>query len=295
VRGERHAIEVELSAKTRSAYTRILSENSARYDAVIYFCSPETKRLLLRIRKDENWPKLIVRNLPGRIPRARCYRREAKRPPTSQEQKTMSLVAEQGAIRIDQIHRFLDCSPAAARDLVQGLEEANLATRSRFFEGEPEWIALTFVGNRLSGRGLTWFQPRLGGVQEWHALNELRLHFARCAPHSEWVSKRLIKKSLGRTGQVPGAEIREGGRRYAVNVRLTPNNGGTLVPRTDLQNDAYDAVIFFCATSRARIFMERLLMKHRWSKVVIRDLPNPERIVLKERLAENLVRELLGD
>jgi hypothetical protein len=61
---ERHAIEVELIAKNKSRATSIIYSHHARYDAVICFCVPYTRRLLTRLAKQNHWPKLILRDLP---------------------------------------------------------------------------------------------------------------------------------------------------------------------------------------------------------------------------------------
>ncbi len=205
----------------------------------------------------------------------------------------MRLISEQGAVRLDQLARFLDCNPEAIEELAARLCAGNFATRHAFLAGEPQWIALTWVGNRLADTPLDWFRPRPGGVRHWLALNELRLYIRQCSPNAEWLSRRLLLKTHGRTAKVPGAEVRLGGKRFAINYRLTPNNGGTLVPRADLQNDAYDAVIFFCATPRTRLFMERLQRQHRWSKVAVRDMPDPELIASESREVKRLVDSLL--
>jgi hypothetical protein len=295
VGGERHAIEVELSPKTKRQYRILLAENSARYDAVVYFCAPQTGRKLRRLKETENWPKLIVRDLPGYAPRVdRRPRREAKRDPEPEEIGILRLIAEQGTIRIDQLARFLDCGSEIAQ-IIETLSRANYLTRERCLAGEPDWIALTWVGNRLSGTSLECFKPGIGGVHQRHALNELRLYLAARSPDARWISRRVLQKTHGKYAKVPHAEVRLGGNRYAINVRLTASNAPTLVPRTDLQNDAYDAVAFFCVVPRARLFMERLQETHRWSKVVIRDMPKLDSYRSAPREAEQLVSALLRD
>ncbi len=61
--GERHAIEVELSCKGSDEILQILAEHSDRYDAVVYFCGPDTHGFMERVRKKGNWPKLVIRHL----------------------------------------------------------------------------------------------------------------------------------------------------------------------------------------------------------------------------------------
>lgn len=61
--GERHAIEVELSCKSRDEIRQIVAEHSDRYDAVIYFCGPQTYSFMKSVKVKGVWPKLIVRSL----------------------------------------------------------------------------------------------------------------------------------------------------------------------------------------------------------------------------------------
>jgi hypothetical protein len=294
VAGECHAIEVELSVKCNRDYHQILTHNCARYDAVIYFCAPATAPKLRRLKEAGTWPNLIVRDLPGSYKSpVRPRKREAKRKPSAEELPILELISEQGAIRTDQLGRFLAVDPDRTQQIVEALVDADLAYRQRCLAGEPEWIILTWIGNRLADTPVEFFRPGAGGVKHWHALNELRLYFAARAPEARWVSRRLLHKRDGRTAKVPGAEVSIDGQRFAINFRLTGTNAATLVPRTDLQNDAYDAVIFFCATKRARLYMERLQDQHRWSKVVIRDMPKPGMYASRPSAAELLVESLL--
>ena len=64
--GQRVAIEVELTIKSRRRVTAILDELTARYDAVIYFCSPGPHRLLGEFADTGRWPTLGIRELPSR-------------------------------------------------------------------------------------------------------------------------------------------------------------------------------------------------------------------------------------
>jgi hypothetical protein len=292
---ERHAIEVELSSKTRRAYRHVLNELSERYDAIVYFCSPATLRLLEQLQQEGSWPKLVVRPVPGFKKPGRRQRLNVIREPSSEEKVSLRLLTEQGAVRVDQLARFLSCDEAATLNFVAQLEKANFVTRYSFLKDEPAWVGLTWIGNRLADTPLDWFRPRLGGVKEWHGLNEIRLHISSRAPDAKWISRRSLRAIYGRSAKVPGAEIQFGGQRYAANLRLTPNNGATLVARTDLHNAKYDAVIFFCATPRARLFMERLLERYRWSKVVIRDLPRPESFLHFARPVDEVVGALLDN
>lgn len=64
--GQRVAIEVELTVKSRKRVLAILDELTARYDAVVYFCSRGPHRLLSELAGTGRWPTLAVRELPSR-------------------------------------------------------------------------------------------------------------------------------------------------------------------------------------------------------------------------------------
>jgi len=65
VDGQRVAIEVELTVKSRKRTQAILDELSRRFDTVLYFCAPATRRQLGELEASGRWPKLGVRDLPA--------------------------------------------------------------------------------------------------------------------------------------------------------------------------------------------------------------------------------------
>jgi hypothetical protein len=64
VGGQRVAIEVELTVKSRRRVTAILDELTSRFDTVLYFCAPAPHRLLSELAESGRWPTLGVRELP---------------------------------------------------------------------------------------------------------------------------------------------------------------------------------------------------------------------------------------
>jgi hypothetical protein len=61
---QRHAIEVELTVKSRSRTEAILDELSDNHDAVVYFCRPHVRASLERLGGTQRWPRLVTRPLP---------------------------------------------------------------------------------------------------------------------------------------------------------------------------------------------------------------------------------------
>lgn len=62
--GQRVAIEVELTVKSRRRMAQILDELSGGYDTVLYWCAPGPHRQLCELAESGRWPKLGVRELP---------------------------------------------------------------------------------------------------------------------------------------------------------------------------------------------------------------------------------------
>ncbi len=64
--GQRVAIEVELTVKSRRRTTAILDELSGRFNSVVYFCAQGAHRRLIELSASGRWAKLGVRELPSR-------------------------------------------------------------------------------------------------------------------------------------------------------------------------------------------------------------------------------------
>ncbi len=64
--GQRVAIEVELTVKSRRRVAGILDELTGCFDAVVYFCAGGPHRLLCELAGTGRWPSLDVRELPNR-------------------------------------------------------------------------------------------------------------------------------------------------------------------------------------------------------------------------------------
>jgi hypothetical protein len=68
VDGQRVAVEVELTVKSRRRVTAILDELERRFDAVVYFCARAPHRQLDELLASGRWPSLTLRELPDRRP-----------------------------------------------------------------------------------------------------------------------------------------------------------------------------------------------------------------------------------
>ncbi len=294
VGGERHAIEVELSRKPTPALRTVIASHSRRYDAVVYFCSPQSRGLLDRTRERESWPKLLVRNVPdlGEILATRskgfgvplregrrpthvrwARRRKLPRQPAEWERDLLALICEQGALPLDQLARFVCSDSDRAALLANHLCDAKYARRAPLLAGEPEWIWLTEGGTRLSRAGFKSYLPAPGALARLRAINEVRLRIEGSAPQAHWVGWRTLRRELRGAGQIPNAVVEIGGERHAIEVELTRRKTKEEAARmVDHRCANYDAVICFC-TAKARRYFERLASENHWPKLLIRELP----------------------
>jgi hypothetical protein len=273
--GERHAIEVERSRKSYARLRQAIAENSAHYDAVVYLCSPRARGQLDRIKAQEDWPKLIVRDLPGSAPAPRAQRRNADRDPEPWEAELLGLISEQGAIPLDQLARFLECTPTEAKRIARALVEATFARCEPLLAGQPSWLWLRRPGARLAPTSLRPWAPRRGGLEQIRTLNELRLQLEDREPNSKWIGRRTLLHRHGRAAAVPHAAIELPGEIHALLVRPTATNPENLIRRLGTITRQYDTVVCFTLNATVRKATESLQQRHRWRTLIIRDLPTP--------------------
>ncbi len=293
---ERHAIEVELSLKGRPALRAVIASHSDRYDAVLYFCSPQTRNLLNEMHDLRRWPKLIVRDVPGLerglTTRSRGFgqplseglppthvrwarRRKLARTPKPWERRILALISEQGAIPLDQLARFLDCGPDRAEWVAEHLCDARFARRARLLADDPDWIWLTEGGNRLSQAGFDAYLPSPGALARLRAISEVRLRVEMGAPQASWIGWRTLRRELCGAGRIPNAIVEIGDERHAIEVELRRKEKEDAAAMIAHRSANYDAVICFC-TAKTRRFYERLAAENHWPKLLIQSLPAPE-------------------
>lgn len=278
--GERHAIEVELTRKSREEMRSILESHSARYDLIVYFCTPQTKRHLERMEWAMDNPKLVLRDVEveGRRLHAKRWRvageQRSLRPNEVEPWETtvLDLLGEQGTVPMDQLARFLRCSSEATDRLVKHLCDRGLIKRAKPLVDEPDWLWLTYSGVRCSTKKLGITHPGLGGLEEWRAANEARLYMAGRAPVARWISRRELWRGVMSVKSVPCAVLEVKGERHAVEVFLRSRREDRLVALWAKRSEEYDAVICFAGTSTCRA-LRRILKKGVWPKVVVRCIP----------------------
>jgi hypothetical protein len=239
----------------------------------VYFCGWRTRRLLDQIKVEEDWPKLIVRDLPGSAPVPRAPRRDPKRDPEPWELELLGLISEQGAIPLDQLARFRDCTMAEAKRIAKTLAQVAFANCESLLADQPDWVWLGRAGARLAPTPLGPWIMRVGGLEQVRALNELRLRFEPRSPESKWVGRRiLLHRQGGREAGIPDAAVELADDSHALVLRKNSRNREVFARRLSAIRRNYDAVICICATPLLRRRMEASQERYLWPDLVIGDL-----------------------
>lgn len=271
--GQSQAIEVELNGKPARHLERVLTEHSRRYDLVIYYVGPRTRRQLTRVKESGNWPRLVIRDAPGHPAKERClHRRLPAREPEPWEAKILSLVSEQGAVPIDQLARFTGRGETEVRKIVREFCRQHYAASASLIAGEPDWVWLKEAGNRFSGTTLRCLEPKIGGLPILRTLNELRLQLEGQSG-AEWVSRRRLVKEFGQHASIPDAVLRANGSRTAIVVRLDSRHFDEFAKRLEHFSQIFDAVRCFCGNEIVSSRLELLRVRTNSNWLAIEKLP----------------------
>jgi AcrR family transcriptional regulator len=281
--GERHAIEVELSNKSKTGLRQVLLAHSKRYDAVVYFCGRRTLRPTQAVQAEGNWPRLLVRPLPSQPRELTHLRRTAGghlrhlrryRDPTPEEIAFLALITEQAAVPLDQLARLLRRDLQETVEIVERLWRPGFVRCECSLPGEATWVWPTGRGVRLSGTGLSEPRLRLGALPRMRLVNEVRLHIAARAPEARWISGRRIAHGRNRRGRRLDGVVEIGEERHAIQVRLAASSVSALEDMVEHHSANYDAIVCFCAPPAYRQ-LKRQACVHHWPKLVLRHLPQP--------------------
>lgn len=293
VEGEVHAIEAELSRKQGDNLEKIVAQHSSRYDAVVYFCAPVTFTDIKKRRLEERYPRLFacclvenLRKLTREEFRAADDRRNGgggeRREPEPWEVAVIDLLAEQGAIPLDQLRRYLKCGAKRAAGIAGHLVDGGFVKRAHPEEEREDWIWLGTRGMKYATVDVGAPMPTLAGLPRMRALNEVRLQILeRTKGTVEWTSGRALRRERGKEGSLPDAvaveETGSGAERcrqsYAIDVRITLSNDlDKIFARYRLRAEEHDWVVWYCAP-KARQTARKLAEEFDCPKLVVRTIP----------------------
>lgn len=203
--------------------------------------------------------------------------RRAVRPPCDavlrrRDLDVLAWVAEQYAVRLDQLEPLLGCRRTVQRTVAR-MREANLVETRRLLVGEPAWLLPTATGLRTCGAGFRVWQPRLALMAHVAAVTDVRLHIREHAPRSVWVCERTLARERRSDQHLPDAVVLVEAQRVAVEVELTVKSRRRVNGILDELSGHFDSAVYFCAPGPHRQ-LSALAASGRWPRLAIRELPS---------------------
>ena len=205
---------------------------------------------------------------------AAALRRTERNRPVD-EDALMVLLAEQVAIPLDQLARFLDRSLEATVRALAALEAAGYLSHRRFLVRDYPWFWPTRAGLGRSGTGFPHREPDVAGLAHRRAVNEVRLHLAAKAPRGRWVCERIVWRRRDPADHLPDAVLEIDGERHAIEAELSRKENLDIRRIVAEHSNRYDAVLYFCGPY-PYLLLKRVQAEGRWPKLVVRRVPQGE-------------------
>ena len=170
---------------------------------------------------------------------------------TARDVSALKWIAEQFAVRVDQLPKILsegaaEVSRRTCRGVLERWTSADFVTRQKVFAGDPAWVWLTRHGSNACGGSFKLWVPKFGNLTHVFWVNEVRLRTALKHPDVLWVSERSIRKEQARGLHVPDAElVPPDGGRVAVEVELTQKSAARTLAIVRELASRYSTIWFF--------------------------------------------------
>jgi hypothetical protein len=192
---------------------------------------------------------------------------------SDRDRQLLVLVAEQRMVRCDHLAGLLGRRPSELRRVLDRLVRDGYLCEQRFLVADSDaWVWLTKAGLRVSGSGYSYYEPRLGAFAHAAAVNEVRLALAKRHPQAKWVSERALSRADGRVGvHLADGAYELAGKRYAIEVELSPKWPGKVAEIVSELTQRYDGVVYHCTPATRRI-VERAQREHGLTNLRIDDL-----------------------
>ena len=288
---ESHAFKVEVTPKSMARLREIIKEQCKRFDYVVYVCSPTVRRLLDRMPDVLTHENLLLGKLPKDTTRYLTdpkFRldgdedpkgREIISDPDDREYLAINLLAEQGAIPLDQLARFWQCDIEEARLFVDQLYEEAYVLRAQPLVDEPMWVWVSnSAARRYCKADLNAPPPRLGGLEVLRASNEARLRMIEKMAgspdmaRSRWFGRRELMNVYEAHMVLPNAVYKVGDELHGVEIEYGSVTKDRRVEVYGQRAEEFKSVTVFCRP-RAREGLEELVEEEGWANVSVEELP----------------------
>lgn len=189
-----------------------------------------------------------------------------------QRSQAVRLLAEQGAIPLDQMALFLDLTRSEARSILGWAIQDELVEFRQFLVGDYPWAWLTPAGADEAGLGFKSREPAPVSLKHRRAVNGVRLFLASRGVNGVWVCERELQRTRTAGVLIPDGLFEVNGECHAIEVELSRKDVAERRWRLTEYSRRYDAIAYFCGPG-AYASMQRMVLEGRWPKLVVRKLP----------------------
>ena len=116
---------------------------------------------------------------------------------TERDRELINWIAEQYAIRLDQLAQLIGASEHAARRLMQRWKTAGWAEGRVLIAREEPWIWITRRGQADMGAGFRHWEPTLARLAHIRSVNAVRMQREARRPEGIWTSERTLLQAQG--------------------------------------------------------------------------------------------------
>jgi len=288
--GERWAIEVELTRKSRPRVRRRAVGLMMRFHKVMYFCSDSVLSCVTAVQSEFDVGRFEIRAAAGatRAPRVQKGGAPSDHPVSDSERRLLALISEEGVVAVDQLAALMGADVRKLQRQLKLLEKHHLVVYGFPKLAPNGWVWCTDRGAVASGAGL----PRLfvtspARLPRRRALMAVRLAGTGHGGGGGWTSRRELRRK-GQSTSLEMAVWKDGKRRIAIVVLVdplprSPKRVRTWMPRLI---EEYDLVWWYCSSSSEES-ARRLVSRDAWKGVEIRRLPEDQGLAVMESSVSN--------
>lgn len=206
------------------------------------------------------------------------------------ERSALLFVAEQGAVTLGQLARFLGAYRADVEPWLALMERSRFVAVEGGGGDEEEWLRLKVAGHRASRSGVKRAVARTRKyLERCRMATEVRLAIEEQLPTARWVARRVEQVRSGLSQGGPAGVVEIEGERHCVEIVAGTSVRSAVLERVHQRLKEYDAVLLWCSASALSVVEGGALAST--PRVLIRELPSlattsPTREAGQRRAAE---------
>lgn len=211
--------------------------------------------------------------------------------PSGAELELVRAVVDHGAVPVDLLAAFAECSVEEIRSWVRKAEGAKWLRSTEYAVDEYEWVlpckrGAGLVGRRASRRD----RPNVGQLDHRRKIFAVRLLLREEKPEWEWICEREFRNGGGT--RVPDGVLSGDGERWVIEVEISKKTPAEVRVRLRELLRECTSVVYFCS-ARTRAMLEDVQASGEFEALYVRPLPG-EKFEWERYEASSEAERLLG-